>query len=398
MDEEKISVLLIEESGEDAELVMGMLAGPAGSPFELEHASDLDAGLDRIEGSGCDVILLGLSAPGALAIKDVEKVRRGAEGTPIIVLSSLDETRVVLDTAREGATDYLVKSRMSPRELSRAIRYAVERTRIRRARRQAEASLRQVVDSSADAMVVVDEQGVVQFVNPAAVELFQRKADQFVGEQFHLPLEPDEVREVTIPGAGGQEAVAQMRVVESVWEGKPAYVATLRDITEIAGMREKLRELSLHDELTGLYNRRGFVALAEQQLKLADREEGAVLLLFADLDGLKAINDQFGHQAGDKALQDVARVLKKTFRKSDILARVGGDEFAVLAFGAGKKDADTVAQRLQEALNERLAREEDAYELSLSVGVAYRGPKGDETIEDLIATADELMYEHKRRR
>ncbi len=397
MDDDRISVLLIEESEEDTELVKRMLSGPAGIAFELEHVAGLDAGLERIGQGKCDVILLGISAPGALAIKDVEKVRGRAEGIPIIVLTSLDETRLVLDTAREGAADYLVKSRMNPRELSRAILYAVERTRIRQARERAEASLRRVVDSSADAMVVVDEEGIVQFVNPAAVALFHREAERFVGEPFRLPLDPEEVREVNLAGPDGDEAVAQMRVVKTVWEGNSAHVATLRDITEIVRMRERLRELSLRDELTGLYNRRGFITLAEQQLKLADREEGEVLLLFADLDGFKAINDQFGHRVGDEALQEAARVLSKTFRKSDVVARVGGDEFAVLAFGASRKAADTVAQRLQHALNKRLARREHPYELSLSVGVACRGPKDGESIEELLARADRLMYEQKRR-
>ena len=85
--------------------------------------------------------------------------------------------------------------------------------------------------------------------------------------------------------------------------------------------------MSLHDELTGLYNRRGFITLAEQQLKIADRMKTSILLLFGDLDGMKFINDTFGHQEGNQALIDTTNILKDTFRGSDILARVGGDEF-----------------------------------------------------------------------
>ena len=88
-----------------------------------------------------------------------------------------------------------------------------------------------------------------------------------------------------------------------------------------------LQQLSYNDELTGLLNRRGFLSMAQQQLKIAQREDWQLVLLFADLDSLKNINDNFGHTEGDRALKNVAAVLKKTFRTSDLLARLGGDEW-----------------------------------------------------------------------
>lgn len=151
------------------------------------------------------------------------------------------------------------------------------------------------------------------------------------------------------------------------------------------------------DELTGLNNRRGFLAHAEQQLKLVHRTKKGLLLFFADLDGLKQINDTHGHLAGDQALIQTAEVLRQTFRASDIVGRLGGDEFAALAIDAGGRIADRITARLHEKLT--LVNEQKLlpYPLSLSVGHAAFDPKATFSIEQLIARADHELYEQKRK-
>jgi diguanylate cyclase (GGDEF)-like protein len=160
----------------------------------------------------------------------------------------------------------------------------------------------------------------------------------------------------------------------------------------------ELRAQSLEDPLTGLYNRRGFFLLAEQQLRLAARTRHGMLLLFADLDDLKLINDSGGHAAGDQALQAVAAALRKTFRDSDILGRLGGDEFAVLAIGAPDDSAaGGIAERLQHnlAVEARAALRAQSQPLSLSLGVAHYEPDHGDSIEALVAKADAAMYRGK---
>jgi len=163
-------------------------------------------------------------------------------------------------------------------------------------------------------------------------------------------------------------------------------------------MQAALRSLSLIDDLTGLYNRRGFLTLAEQHLKLAHRTKRGLLLVFADLDGLKQINDTFGHQEGDLALIKTAEILKETFRASDIIARLGGDEFTVLAIDASDDSAEIIITRLQEKLKDYDAQKNHHYELSLSVGIARFDPKDTFSLEELMAKADGALYEHKRKR
>ena len=162
-------------------------------------------------------------------------------------------------------------------------------------------------------------------------------------------------------------------------------------------LQTELSNLALQDELTGLYNRRGFLALAERQLKLARRSGRSLLLFFIDVDGLKEINDVFGHGEGDAALKCTAEALETTFRDSDVIARFGGDEFAALAIEASGQSEATIRERLTEFLNSPARRDSD-YRFSVSLGAARFDPWNQTSLRDLIAAADQAMYEQKRRR
>ncbi len=161
-------------------------------------------------------------------------------------------------------------------------------------------------------------------------------------------------------------------------------------------LQAELGNLALTDELTGLYNRRGFMALAERQLKIGRRSGRGMLLFVMDVDRLKQINDSFGHFEGDRALKRTAEVLEETFRDSDVLARLGGDEFAVLAVEASGHSEATIKTRLFECLK-AISAEPSRYEISLSVGLARFDPCSRTSIGELLAKADQSMYEQKRR-
>ncbi len=160
---------------------------------------------------------------------------------------------------------------------------------------------------------------------------------------------------------------------------------------------EALLTLSLTDELTGLYNRRRFFVLTEQYLKVAIRAKKRLLLLYIDMDDLKWINDHCGHKEGDQALTDLAKILKRTFRESDIIARIGGDEFVVLLESALEND-EILMTRLYENIKDCNAKELRPYKLSISVGSAQYDPENPISIDDLLSEADALMYAQKRKR
>jgi diguanylate cyclase (GGDEF)-like protein len=169
-----------------------------------------------------------------------------------------------------------------------------------------------------------------------------------------------------------------------------------RDVARRKLKEKALREISLTDELTGLYNRRGFLTLAEQQARLARRSGKGLPLVFVDLDGLKRINDTYGHDEGSRAIRSAGEVLRMAFRESDVIARLGGDEFAVLVVGADETGGEFFRSRLTEVIRRHNEQADAPYELSMSVGIAHVG--GALPVEDALSKADELMYEDKRRR
>src|SRR5467141_1786223 len=162
-------------------------------------------------------------------------------------------------------------------------------------------------------------------------------------------------------------------------------------------LQAELGNLALTDELTGLYNRRGFMAVAERQLKLGRRSGRGMLLFVMDVDRMKHINDSFGHSEGDRALKRTADALEETFRDSDVVARLGGDEFAVLAIEASGHSEAALKTRLFECLR-AIGAEQPGYEISLSFGVARFDLSNSTSIGELMVKADQAMYERKRRR
>jgi diguanylate cyclase (GGDEF)-like protein len=163
-------------------------------------------------------------------------------------------------------------------------------------------------------------------------------------------------------------------------------------------MEREIRNLSLTDELTGLYNRRGFTLLAVQEVKLAHRKKRSMLLFFGDVDNLKTINDTYGHAQGDLALNDISAVLKETFREADIVARIGGDEFVVLAVDASMESTGVLTSRIQAALKRRKQQGDQPYQLSISMGIAHYDPESPCTVNEMIAQADGRMYQQKQAR
>ena len=176
---------------------------------------------------------------------------------------------------------------------------------------------------------------------------------------------------------------------------RAALARALRYSIERHRLQKTLHSLTLIDDLTGLHNRRGFLVLAEQHLRMIVRN-GAALLLYVDVDDLKKINDTYGHLEGSSALIATANVLRACFRQSDILARLGGDEFCVLMTDACQDSPEQVRKRLRQRVDVVNARSTMGFRLSLSIGITDVPPLRHPPLEELMKIADELMYEEKR--
>jgi len=246
--------------------------------------------------------------------------------------------------------------------------------------------------------------------NPATCKLIGATLDQIVGHICHTFVCPAEKGACPITDKGhivdnsdpvlinygGQHIPIVKTVTRITLNGRNCLLESFVDITERKRMEQQLHTMSLTDELTGLYNRRGFITLSEQQLKIAERTKKNLLLFFTDLDKMKHINDTFGHQEGDKALIDIATILKDVFRESDIIGRMGGDEFAILAIDTTDETREVLIMRLHNTLDDYNRPEGRNYQLSLSIGIAKYDPEKPCSLDKLMAQADELMYEEKR--
>jgi len=273
------------------------------------------------------------------------------------------------------------------------------------------------VQTMTEGLVLTDSDGRFTFVNPAAArmlgytpsEMVERDVICFIPKDQHATVRrEDEKRtrgisdryELVFLHKDGSRRTFLVsggpRVHGAQFGGT---LAVLTDITDRKAMEEEIKSLSLRDELTTLYNRRGFLTLAEQQLKTATRLKKRIALLYLDMDNLKRINDTSGHPTGDRALAEIAFILKKSFREADIVGRMGGDEFSVLAMETNRPlDSGVLVQRLQEKLDHFNARSaaEAGFNLSVSVGVFTREPDHPATIEEMLSRADMLMYDEKR--
>jgi len=167
------------------------------------------------------------------------------------------------------------------------------------------------------------------------------------------------------------------------------------DVTQLKEMQERLESLTLTDELTGLNNRRGFAKLAEARLQLSRRTGERLILIFADLDGLKNINDSLGHEVGSNAIRGAAQVIRNTFRQTDVSSRWGGDEFVVL-IGCSAEDTESIVlRRLRENVDAYNAAAERPYTLSISFGSCQVDLDSGQQLDEMIAAADAAMYRDK---
>lgn len=180
---------------------------------------------------------------------------------------------------------------------------------------------------------------------------------------------------------------------------------TARDVTERRAAEEQLnsyakqlRSLAIRDELTGLYNRRGFIEVAGQTYAQALRDARPAALIFVDLNGMKRINDDLGHEHGDQALVDAADVLSSALREADVVGRLGGDEFVAFVLDFGTDHVDALRRRLRELSDLRVAESSRPFRLSMSVGAAFIDPSQPGSLEQLLERADAAMYEQKRAR
>ncbi len=419
-----LKILLVEDDPDDV-VLFGSLLGRVVPMSDFDHVDNVTDARAKLHGAGYDLCFFDYNLGADTGLELLRAIREDGFDRPVIMLTGQGDEAIAVEAMKAGATDYIGKVGLTPEILDAAIRHATRlygearrRRKIERALRVSEARYRELVNRLPVIVCELSAEGETRFVNDAVTTITGYRPDELVGHNWWEILAPDieaanfsEVRErLRDDDLAAHEMVMRHRNGHALtieWnsttvrnaDGRSGNVVCIgMDVTERVRMRDELMWMAVRDELTGLSNRRGFLTLAEQQLKGAAREKKSMLAVFVDLDGLKAINDQLGHAEGDQALKDMASLMRTTFRESDVVGRIGGDEFVALVTEGSPFRSDGVIQRLQAAMVTFNGESDRPYHLSASIGVARYDPDSPIAIDNLVNRADTIMYENKQRR
>ncbi|MEO5359482.1 MAG: diguanylate cyclase [Nitrospirota bacterium] len=432
----EIKVLLIDDDEEDVLLVRDYIReGFKNVSLKIVDVQTVPDAIDKLLTDKFDVIIVDYMLGETDGLEVIERARIEGITTPIIFLTGQGDEEIVLLAMKKGAKDYLNKARITAELLCHSIMNAIKlgelqsmRLDAERALRESELRYRTLVAFLPAIVCEMSNDGIIDFLNDSATRILGINPKELIGRGWRDCFLPQAQK-----SSGDEEfsrnlekfynilslcSINNLELKTSIegktdkyinWnstclykdDGTPnSIICVGTDVTEIAILREKLHKLSIVDELTGLYNRRGFYTLAEQQFKMAGRYSKQMLIVFLDLDGLKHINDTRGHKDGDIIIKAAADVLKDTFRESDIIGRMGGDEFIVLVTEMADEAEDTIKTRLAENIEAyNLSLRENNMTLSLSTGITIYDPVKPATLDELIIAADALMYkdkEHKK--
>ncbi|MUM77264.1 PAS domain S-box protein [Pseudodesulfovibrio sp. F-1] len=293
-----------------------------------------------------------------------------------------------------------------------------ERKRAEEIIKASERKLRALAESAYDAIVMIDGNARVSFWNPAAERLFGFAEDEAMGRAITDLITPPELREKTLmtlrqlAGGDGPPSLGTLQETEAVRKdgtrlpversvssfrlgGAWYAVATIRDITERKTTEARLRELATTDSLTGLYNRRRFMELAEREFVRSRRYQGALTMLMMDIDHFKRVNDTHGHDVGDEVLRELAHISRVTLREPDVLGRLGGEEFGVLLPETDAAAALEVAERLRRAIEDAsMVTAAGEMRITVSIGAAASDADAD-SVATLLKRADVALYAAK---
>lgn len=412
----RIRVLLVDDDEEDYLLTRGMLAEVKLAEYRLDWVSTFDDALATFETKGHDVYLIDYrlgERDGLELLK--EAIERGCDA-PLIMLTGLTDEDLDVRAMRAGASDYLVKGEISPRTLERSIRYAIERKRGETALLKHEEVLRATIESTADGILVVNEEGRVAYANARFAEMWHIPKDllatkdddallSFVVSQLETPESfLSKVKELY--GTANEDldvlSFKDGRVFERyslplMTDGAVAgRVWSFRDITDRRELEEQLKHQAFHDSLTGLANRARFADRLELALLRSARQIKPVAVLFMDLDNFKSVNDSLGHGMGDRLLVEVAERVAGCLRPGDTVARFGGDEFTFLLEDTDEDEAIEVAKRTLSELRSPFVVDNREFFVRASIGIAVSGESRRDA-EELVRAADVAMYAAKAR-
>lgn len=416
-------VLLVVDDREENLVAMEALLGDG--EWDVRTVNSGEAALQCMISEAVGLVLLDVQMPKMDGF-EVARLMRGSphtRHTPIIFLSAIAHTEdSVLHGYAIGAVDFILKP-FDPKVLKHKIGALLEQERHRhellmlsQQLDSARAFNASVLENASEGILVLDQDGLISFANPAMARMLHGDVVDLQGTQLlsylKAPSMPNDwqASEFYRQWRAGQTYRLHDAVLNTFSGGflpvalscsplpqyQNAMVLIALDMSVVSDLHAQLESQAITDALTGLYNRRGFNQALEAALSRIDRSGKRMAVLYLDLDGFKRVNDSLGHAAGDQILRRVAEQLKTCLRPYDILARMGGDEFTALLDSLDHpEDAARVAEKLIELVSVRHTIDGLEFTLGASIGIACF-PECGQSVDGLLRAADMAMYEAKR--
>ncbi|MEA2217964.1 MAG: hypothetical protein QOJ35_590 [Solirubrobacteraceae bacterium] len=418
--DEPLKVLLVEDDEEDYVITRGMLSGQDRVRFRVEWCADYDDALAIIREQRHDVYLVDFRLGGRTGLELVRDGFAARPRAPVLILTGQSDYDIDLEATALGVTDYLVKQELNPLSLERSIRYAISHQKALDDLKRSEERYALAVRAANDGLWDWDLSSDQIYLSPrwhAMLGHPERSGEADCAVWFDL-VHADDVgalRAAIDAHLAGQtphlQAEHRMRHADGSWrwtlsrglatrdaDGRATRMAgSLSDIDDRHRAERQLQHDALHDALTGLPNRALFMDRVEQVMHRATRDPSVrSAVLFLDIDRFKLVNDSLGHAVGDHLLVALSARVSGVLRPGDTVARIGGDEFAILLDGVGcERDAAASAERVQRSLREPLTIDGRELFVTASIGVSRTGPGM--TADELLRNADIAMYDAKRR-
>lgn len=420
MNKNQVKVLIVEDNEGDARLITEILKDVKNISYDCAHARSLKIAFELTSQQEFDIVLLDFHLPDSQGIETFKQAHEKMDKLPIVVMTGLDNDEVALDVMSQGAQDYLIKGLYDESTLSRVIRYAIERNRIDLALKESEERYEIAVEGSnsglwdwnlnkgeiyyspswkklmgyAEDEVTSRIEEWFERIHPEDKEAFERNMERHIqGETEFFKCE----YRILHKDKSTRWALVQGKCLRN-GDGKATRIAgSQTDITARKKAEQRLIYNAFHDDLTGLPSRSLFATELKRAFTRRERHtEENFAVIYLDLDRFKIVNDSMGHVLGDELLISAAKRLQSCVRKVDLVARIGGDEFAILFDPALNRDqAAEIAERIKNAFEKPFFLDGQKVFVSTSIGIAmsefeFEGP------DEMIRDADTAMYEAKR--
>ncbi len=415
-----LKILLVEDNPADAvsiEFLLGEIERQQQQRYRLKTADSISSGLKALDSETFDVVLLDFELPDSSGFDTPRRVQERAPEVPIVALTGHSDEEFAARAISMGVQDYLIKGRIVSDLLYRAVLYAIERKKSQQLLKNSEERFRAFFELTGVGAFQADPSGRFVLVNGSFCNIMGYDRDDLLSLSFGDLTHPDDLpghlKEFELLLNGGQSQYdTEKRFVHkdgrTVWvhlsmtllrdaKGRPLRaMGIVQDITGKKSAEEEIKHIADHDALTGLPNRRLFIELTRLEVAQARRNRKKIAFLFLDLDRFKNVNDTLGHGAGDEMLMEVAYRIRRNLRKSDTVARVGGDEFNIILPDIARgEDGSEIASKLVASFQAPFFIAGHELRMTASIGISVY-PDDDEDMDTLFRYADIAMYYAKK--